>query len=69
MDRLIPPWIISVSGVCQNLSAAWFGLAFVTPNFTPVNSPEGLFLLTLYTLFGMLFLVFSVRCEQILHYD
>lgn len=69
MNRNFRPWLRSLSGICQNMSVALFGLAFITPNFTTLNNPENILVLTLDILFGMLFLVISVQMEQILEYE
>ncbi len=69
MKRKYRPWLRTFSGVFQGLCTAWFSLAFVTPNVTSLNKIEGVLLLTLYILFGMLFLILSVKTEHILEYE
>lgn len=69
MKRKYRPWLKSLSGVFQGLSAGWFGLAFVTPNSTKIDTLENILALTLDILFGMLFLVLSVKAEHILEYE
>lgn len=69
MKRTYRLWLHSLSGICQNLSVALFGLAFITPNFSTLKDLEDILVLTLDILFGMLFLVLSVEMEQILEYE
>lgn len=67
MKRKYRPWARSLSGLYQNISASWLGLAFITPNFASLNSQQAAFVLTLDILFGILFLLLSVKIEQMLN--
>lgn len=53
-------FIISLAGLLLNISAAWFGAAFITPNFTILSSLTGLVLLTGYIILGILCFGLSV---------
>lgn len=52
------------SGVCGNLSAAWFGLVLVTPSISFSYTPESLVKLTVSMLFGITFLVLAFILER-----
>lgn len=54
----------SLSGLAVNLSAAWFGVAFITPNFVTAPAPGWLLLLLGDLGFGILFLVISFKLER-----
>lgn len=68
MQRILRPWFRSLSGVFQNLSVAFFGLAFLTPNFTTLYTSEDILVLTIDCMCSMLFLMLSVQVEHILEY-
>lgn len=59
-------WLRAYSGLSINLSAAWFGLAIVTPNFSDITTMEGFLTLTRDIMFGIIFLVTCVRIEEFL---
>ena len=63
------PWLRTISGIFQNFSAGWFGVAIITPNFTGITSLEDVLTLTLDILFGILFLLLSARLEKLLEYE
>lgn len=56
-------WLKALSGLFINLSAAWYTLAFITPNFIKLDS-EGLNALIFDVFFGTILLVFTVRVER-----
>lgn len=56
----------SVSGLTVNLSAGWFGVALITPNFSVIAGTKELFLLLFDITFGILFLWFSYKLEKML---
>lgn len=58
------PWLKALSGLFINFSAAWFALIFITPVFIKVSSFEAIFLLTRDFIFGILFLVATVKIEE-----
>jgi len=58
----------SLSGLTINLSAGWFGLALITPNFSVVAGIKELSLLLYDVTFGILFLWFSYKLEKMLKY-
>ncbi len=66
MPKKYRPWAKTISNILQNLSAGWFGLAFITPNFIQIDGTQDFFVLTLDILFGILFLLLSVKIEQML---
>lgn len=57
-------WQKALSGLCVNLSAAWFGLAFITPNFADLSSLEVIFVLIRDCFFGIVFLSISAVIER-----
>ena len=59
-----PYWLKAFSGLCINLSAAWFGLAFVTPNFADLSNINILWVLIRDVLFGIVFLVLTAIIER-----
>ena len=58
------PWLKALSGLSVNLSAAWFGLAVVTPNFANILKIETVVTLTRDVLFGIIFLLLTVFFEK-----
>lgn len=62
---LTAPWLKALSGLCINLSAAWFVLAFVTPNFE-LSRPDAFWVLTYDIYFGIVFLLIAVKLEKYL---
>ncbi len=64
MKRKYLPLLKSVAGLYVNLSAGWFGLAFITPNFVDINTSETLLRLTKDIGFGILFLMLSAMVEE-----
>lgn len=63
---LTRPWIKALAGLCINLSAGWFGLAIITPNFSELSETEALLVLTRDVFFGILFLYLTVKLEEYL---
>jgi len=57
-------YIKALSGLSINLSAAWFGLAVVTPNFAALSRLETLIALTKDIGLGILFLLLTIRLEE-----
>lgn len=60
------PWLRAFSGLFTNLAAAWFAVAFITPNFTNSFSSFLLVALTKDIAFGIICLVATVKIEEIL---
>lgn len=58
--------IKSLSGLAVNLSAAWFVLIIIAPNFWPIRGSKEVLLLTEDAFLGMLFLWFSFKMERML---
>ena len=64
MEKFLPkPWLKALSGLCVNLSAAWFGVAFITPRFANLSEAEVLFVLTKSISSGIMFLLLTVEIE------
>lgn len=59
-------WLKALSGLSVNLSAAWFTLAIVTPNFSSLANIEALLVLTRDLVFGIVFLVLTVIFERLI---
>jgi len=53
-------WFAALAGVCQNLSAAWFGAILVLPKIETFKTPVGLGVLTSSIVLGIFFLYLSV---------
>jgi hypothetical protein len=53
-------WLLALAGVCQNLSAAWFGLIFISPGLALFQRSDWPLLLTANLLLGMVMLYLSV---------
>ncbi|MFH1896432.1 MAG: hypothetical protein ABH814_03105 [bacterium] len=54
----------SLAGLAVNLSAGWFGLVLIAPNFWPLDGLKGLGFLTLDVFAGTLFLWVSYKLER-----
>ena len=54
----------ALAALAVNLSAGWFGLVFIVPNFLPISGVRELWLLTVDLLAGTLFLWISFRLER-----
>ena len=52
------------SAIFSNLSAGWFGVAFITPNFIQASSIELLITLTKDLAFGILCLLATIVIER-----
>lgn len=57
------PLFRACSSVLGNLSAGWFGLAILTPNFINLEMIEAVFVLTMDVLLGILFLCLTTLVE------
>lgn len=55
-----------LSGISGNLSAGFFGLILIAPNFLPIKEFHDVFLLTTDVIFGIVFLLIAYRLERIL---
>lgn len=60
------PALKSISSLFVNLSATWFGAAFITPNLVRLSEREALILLTKYFLSAILCLMLSIKIEDYL---
>lgn len=54
----------ALSSVTGNLSAAWFAVAFVTPNFTNIFSIKTMSFLTQNIILGIVFLILTAFIER-----
>ena len=61
---LSKPWLRALSALFGNLSAGWFGVAFITPNFADIASLAGAIVLTGDIFLGILLLLVVVRIEK-----
>jgi len=59
-----PYWLKAFSGLCINLSAVWFGLAIITPNFVNLKEAEAIFVLLKDLFFGIVFLNLTALLEK-----
>lgn len=62
--RFNPIWSSVLSDLFVNLSAAWFGAAFVVPNLA--NQPGWFLVLTGNLLNGIVFLAIAVKLKELL---
>lgn len=58
------PFLRALSGLFINLSAAWFILAFVTPNFADITMRASQIILLRDVFLGILFFVITVLVEK-----
>jgi len=58
------PSLKAFAALCGNLSAAWFALAIVSPNFESLFTTEGLIILTRNMLLGIVFLLITIIIER-----
>ncbi len=58
-------WFSALSGVCQDLAAAWFGLILVAPGLAVFERSDFFLLLIRSLVFGILFLYLSVEFENL----
>lgn len=56
--------IRTLAALAVNLSAGWFGLVLIVPNFWPVSGFRELWLLTVDLMAGILFLWISYQLER-----
>lgn len=54
----------TLAGLCINLSAGWYGLVVIVPNFWPIKEFKDILVLTGNIFFGTLFLFFSFKLER-----
>lgn len=66
MSELPKPWSRNLSAPSVNMSAAWFGVVVVVPNFWPLGNLSSLMLLMFDLFAGILFLLITVRLEEVL---
>lgn len=64
MSKTFLAFLKTLSAVLANLSAGWFGLAIVTPNFSSLFSQETIILLTKDISFGIVFLIAATLIER-----
>lgn len=64
MIKLPRPWLKALSSLSINISAAWFGVVIIAPNFLPLEGLKSLLLLTADVSAGILFLIVTVRLER-----
>jgi hypothetical protein len=53
-----------VSGICGNLSAAWFGFILISPGINQLSNPADLATLTRSLIFGILFMLIAFKIER-----
>lgn len=64
MIRLPKYWLKALSALSINISAAWFGVVIIAPNFWPLVGFKPLLLLTADIFAGTVFLIVTVRLER-----
>ncbi len=58
-------WLRTLSGLTINLSAGWFGLVLITPNFTDLSKIDGFIVLLGYLFLGIIFLFLTAFIERL----
>src|SRR3989338_907295 len=53
-----------ISGICGNLSAAWYGFILISPEFGLWSDPDNILGLTRSALFGTLFLLLAFISDK-----
>lgn len=66
MNKTSHAFLKSLSAVLANLSAAWFTIAFITPNFSNLPFTETTIVLTKDIFLGIVFLLASTLIEKYL---
>lgn len=64
MNRTKQAFLKSLAAVTGSLSAAWFAVAFITPNFPNLSTPETLILLTKDISYGIVLLLVTTLIER-----
>ncbi|MBI2641343.1 hypothetical protein HYW87_01990 [Candidatus Roizmanbacteria bacterium] len=64
MPLLSDVWLEILSELFVNLAAAWFAIVFIEPLTRIVQSPEGVFILTLKFILGILSLVIAKNLRE-----
>lgn len=64
MKLWIKSFLKALAAISGNLSAGWFALAIITPNFAYVFSVKTLTVLTLDIAFGIVFLAITTVLER-----
>jgi hypothetical protein len=65
MNRWKIAWLKTLSALTVNLSAGWFAVLVIVPNFAHVGNWDNLIVLFYDLMFGTIFLVSSVWLEKI----
>jgi len=60
-----PAWFEIFSELLINLSAGWFGAAFIVPNFAGLTKPTNFWILTANIIFSILCLVLAFRLRKL----
>lgn len=63
---LTKPWLRAFSGLSINISAGWFGVAFIGPNVSFPSTLWEILVLTWNITLGIIFLLLTVFIERIL---
>ena len=58
-------WIKALAGLTINISAAWFAVTFITPNFVGLSDSKNIVLLFADLFFGIIFLTLTAVLERI----
>lgn len=66
MNKTSRAFLKALSQVFANLSAAWFTLAFITPNFSNAFNTKAIIVLTTDIVFGIVFLALTTIAERII---
>lgn len=64
MRKVSPELLLTISGICENLSSGWFGAALILPAFSDKPLSVNLPLLIMDVVFGILFGVISFKIKQ-----
>lgn len=64
MRRIDTDWFLIMSELLVNLAAAWFGAAFIVPNFTGFQIPWSVLLLLGDLGIGIIFLLVAFKLRK-----
>lgn len=65
MSKRDPVWLLALADVFINLSAGWFGVVVIIPNFWPPANWENILLLIYDLIAGILFLIWAVKLRRL----
>lgn len=65
MRKVSPELLLTISAICENLSAGWFGAALIVPAFSDKPLSLNLSVLTIDLFFGIFFFVIAFGLKRV----